>query len=140
MNKRRVIGFGFLALAVIFFLSFYPSLALTNPIGEAFQKDGSKVVCDVSFDRDSVHGATCAKVDTCRTGFPFFLGIGEQDVTVRLIAGNGQRYAQESKTTFLGVNDNVQLSGCVPSTLTGGTVQVLDESGVIKASKAVTFQ
>ena len=136
---NKLIGILLFGVAVILFLSVAPSLGITQNLSDALKKDGSVAECKISFDKDSVHAATCSKVDECRTGFPFFFGIGDQDTTLRLLVG-GRTYASESFTTTFGYNQDATMRACVPSTATAIDVQVLTEQGTVADGRSAPLQ
>lgn len=136
---NKLIAIILIGAAVLLFLTAAPSIALTQNFTDAFKKDGSLVQCDISFDKDSVLAARCSKIDECRTGFPFFLGIGNQDTTVRLLVG-GRTYATETYETTFGYNKDASINACVPSTATAIDVQVLTEQGTVADGRSAPLQ
>lgn len=136
---RKLVGVSLIALAVVLFLSTSGSLGITQTFKEALQKDGQVVTCAVTFDQNNVKTAVCSSIDECRTGFPFFLGIGESDTTLRMLV-NGRTYDSETFKTTFDFDEQAQLQGCVPGTAQSVTVQVVNENGQVEDSRTVALQ
>ena len=101
-----------------------------------------KVGAGILTQRLDISDPVCKKVDTCWHS-PFkqlFLGIGDVDGELRLVYG-GELYDNEDITeNRFGSASNYRLEGCVPSTASAVSVQVMNEQGGIDDDVAVTIR
>lgn len=138
MNQNKVIAIILLVAAALLYVS--SNSEAKNTVDQYLGKNDKLVSCKVDFDYDSVIGAQCGVVDTCRTGFTtLFLGIGEEDSVVRLLYA-GRSYASQTITTTFGYNEQTTLQACVPGSAASVDIQVLRENGAIADTRSATLQ